>query len=124
MYKTEKPALALPESGKKEKWIAIAALACLGVIVFMMILNPAFAASDYTATITDIVQQIVNIVGTIFQVIGVILAIYAVGQLVLAFKNEDANSKSSASQLLVVAIILIAIPAIVDGLDLVSRIGS
>ena len=92
------------------------------VVVFFMAINFAWA-DGYTDEIKSVLDQMIGIVGTVFQAVGVILSIYAVGQLVLAFKNEDANSKSSASTLLVVGIALIAIPAIIDGLGLVDRIG-
>lgn len=121
--KAEPLALAHPGSSKRERRIAFAVMASLGIFVLMMILNPAFAATDYTSTIIEIVDQIVDIVCLIFQVIGVILGIYAVGQLVLAFKNEDANSKAEASRQLVVAVILIAVPGIITGLNLVNYIG-
>ena len=73
-----------------------------------------------TSTISEILGNMISVVGTIFTAVGIILAVYSVGQLILAFKNEDPDSKSRASTLLVVAIILIAFPAIVEGLDLTS----
>ena len=60
----------------------------------------------------------------IFVAVGIILAIYSVGQLILAFKNEDADSKSRASTLLVVSIILIAFPALIDFLGLTEYLNS
>ena len=63
----------------------------------------------------------IDIVGLVFSAVGVILAVYSVGQLVLAFKNEDADSKSRASTMLVVAIVLVAFPSIVKGLNLVDN---
>lgn len=81
----------------------------------------AFAADVVdTGTISEILGNMISIVGTIFTAVGIILGVYSIGQLVLAFKNEDADSKSRASTLLVVAIILIAFPTIVEGLDLVK----
>lgn len=73
-----------------------------------------------TSTISEILGNMISVVGTIFTAVGIILAVYSVGQLILAFKNEDADSKSRASTLLIVSIILIAFPAIVEGLDLVG----
>ena len=64
----------------------------------------------------------VSIIGLIFRCVGVILAVYSVGQLILAFKNEDADSKSRASTMLVVAIVLIALPSIINGLNLTAVI--
>lgn len=110
------------EKADRRRRIAFAcALAAITFVTLCLIVNPAFAS--YTNTIRDIMEDMVDIVGTIFQAVGVILSIYAVGQLVLAFKNEDANAKSSASTLLVVGIVLIAIPGIIDALNLVDMIG-
>lgn len=108
---------------KRERIIAAGTLCGVCLLAILMVLNPTFAATDYVDTIQDIMGNMVDIVGTIFQAVGVILSIYAVGQLILAFKNEDANSKSSASTLLVVGIVLIAVPGIIKALDLVDMIG-
>lgn len=94
----------------------------LAAVTFMLIVRPAFAVEGED-TVKDILTEMISIVGLVFSAVGVILAVYSVGQLVLAFKNEDADSKSRASTMLVVAVILIAFPAIVNGLDLVDKIG-
>lgn len=94
----------------------------LAVVTFMLIVRPAFAVEG-EQTVKDILTEMISIVGLVFSAVGVILAVYSVGQLVLAFKNEDADSKSRASTMLVVAVILIAFPAIVEGLNLVDKIG-
>lgn len=84
---------------------------------------PAYASEvEGSDEVREILTQMVNIVGMIFTAVGIILAVYSVGQLVLAFKNEDADSKSRASTLLIVSIILIAFPSIVEGLNLVDRL--
>lgn len=51
----------------------------------------------------------------IFKYIGWLLLAWGIGQLVLAFKNEDADSKSRAMMLIVVAIILTVIGTIFKG---------
>lgn len=94
----------------------------LAAVTFMLIVRPAFAVEG-EQTVKDILEEMISIVGLVFSAVGVILAVYSVGQLVLAFKNEDADSKSRASTMLVVAVILIAFPAIVKGLNLVDKIG-
>ncbi len=103
--------------------MTLALVAIVGGMILMMI-NPTFAATNYVTTIKNVMNNMINIVGTIFQTVGVILSVYATGQLIMAFKNEDANSKSTASTLLVVGIVLIALPGIVSTLNLVSMIGS
>ena len=94
----------------------------LAAVAFMLIVRPVFAVEG-EETVKEILEEMISIVGLVFSAVGVILAIYSVGQLVLAFKNEDADSKSRASTMLVVAVILIAFPAIVNGLNLVDKIG-
>lgn len=114
-----------PESkmSKKERIITLAALLAIVTLTMLLVVSPAFAANNYVSTIRTIMNNMVTIVGVIFQAVGAILSIYAVGQLILAFKNEDANSKSSASTLLVVGIVLIAVPGIINTLGLVNMIG-
>ena len=118
MYAKKKTASQLT---KKERKIVFCIASVILLTAFRMIITPAYAS--YTSQIQNVMTNMIGIVGTIFQAVGVILTVYAVGQLVLAFKNEDANSKSSASTLLVVGIVLIALPSIVDALGLVSMIG-
>lgn len=109
---------------KKERYFAFAMFFVITVMVMLAVINPAFAATNYVTRIRTIMNNMVTIVGVIFQAVGAILSIYAVGQLILAFKNEDANSKSSASTLLVVGIVLIAVPGIITTLGLVNLIGA
>lgn len=109
---------------KKERYFTFAMFFVIAVMVMLAVVNPAFAATNYVTRIRTIMNNMVTIVGVIFQAVGAILSIYAVGQLILAFKNEDANSKSSASTLLVVGIVLIAVPGIITTLGLVNLIGA
>lgn len=109
---------------KRERYFTFAMFFIITVMVAFAVINPAFAATNYVTRIRTIMNNMVTIVGVIFQAVGAILSIYAVGQLILAFKNEDANSKSSASTLLVVGIVLIAVPGIITTLGLVNLIGA
>ena len=109
---------------KRERYFTFAMFFIITVMVALAVINPAFAATSYVTRIRQIMNNMVTIVGVIFQAVGAILSIYAVGQPILAFKNEDANSKSSASTLLVVGIVLIAIPGIITTLNLVNLIGA
>lgn len=109
---------------KRERYFTFTMFFIIAVLVAFAVINPAFAAANYVTRIRTIMNNMVTIVGVIFQAVGAILSIYAVGQLILAFKNEDANSKSSASTLLVVGIVLIAVPGIITTLGLVNLIGA
>ena len=58
--------------------------------------------------------KLLEVITTIFRYIGILLLAWSIGMLVLAFKNEDADSKSRAMMLLVVSIILIGIEGILN----------
>ena len=76
----------------------------------------AYAANDIATTNTtmnSIVTQIIGVVLQIFMYIGIILLVWSIGMLILAFKNEDADSKSRAIMLMVVSIALIALRPLV-----------
>lgn len=68
----------------------------------------------------EVIQKMIGIICKVFRYVGVVLAVYSVGQLVMAFKNEDADSKSRATTMLVVAGILVGIDQLVEGLNLTS----
>lgn len=82
----------------------------------------AFAkGGSAAATGTSAKTLVTNMLGyvfAIFKYIGWLLLAWGIGQLVLAFKNEDADSKSRAMMLIVVAIILTVIGTIFNGLGL------
>ena len=112
---------------KKRGFSAKGMLFSSNFTVFMMTMLtmvPALASGAPTATVGEILERMISIIGMIFVAVGIILAIYSVGQLILAFKNEDADSKSRASTLLVVSIILIAFPALIDFLGLTEYLNS
>lgn len=71
---------------------------------------------------SELISKIVDLVSKIFMYIGVLLAAWSVGMLVLAFKNEDADSKSRAMMMLVVSAALIGIKPLIDGLGLMNYI--
>lgn len=76
----------------------------------------AFAKGGSTAatgtSAKTLVTNMLSYVFAIFKYIGWLLLAWGIGQLVLAFKNEDADSKSRAMMLIVVAIILTVIGTI------------
>lgn len=76
----------------------------------------AFASGTATTgTAEGLVKNMSSYVFAIFKYIGWLLLAWGIGQLVLAFKNEDADSKSRAMMLIVVAIILTVIGTIFKG---------
>jgi hypothetical protein len=102
--------------------MAIGVVALIAIMV-LMVTNVTFAeTAEYVTDIQNTLKQMINVVCTIFQAVGVILSVYAVGQLILAFKNEDADSKSRASTMLVVGIVLIAMPTLIQNLNLINNL--
>lgn len=99
-------------TGKVKQFLTVALLVSMCMVLFTFV--PAFAA----ASLSDLLNQMIGIVKAIFVAVGVILLVYSIGQLALAFKNEDADSKTRASTMLVVALVLIAFPGFIDALNL------
>lgn len=125
----EKLALAKPRFELKKDEVSreqmrgfIIAMVIITMMMMVCILNVSFADSDYASTIRDLIEKMVSIIGTIFQAVGAVLTVYSVGQLILAFKNEDADSKSRASTMMVVGVVLIALPGVIETLGLVDMI--
>ena len=77
------------------------------------LVSTSFAFASGTAE--GLVKNMLSYVFAIFKYIGWLLLAWGIGQLVLAFKNEDADSKSRAMMLIVVAIILTVIGTIFKG---------
>lgn len=94
----------------------------IALLGLMVIVHPTFAGNEAATQIASIVSQMINIIGMIFSAVGVILLVYGIGQLIMAFKNDDPDSKTRSSTLVIVSIVLICFPAIVKGLNLVEMI--
>jgi hypothetical protein len=63
---------------------------------------------------TDMVNKLISMVCTIFGLIGALLLAWAIGSLVSAFRNEDADSKSRAMQAVIVAVLLCSVKLIYE----------
>lgn len=107
-----------------KKQANILSFAFVAATAVLFAVNPTCAAVQGAAKVKEIVDQMIDIIGMIFVAAGVLLSTYSVGQLIMAFKNEDPDSKSRASTMLVVSIVLIAFPAIVKGLNLTANIAA
>lgn len=75
-----------------------------------IIANPMFVM----AGVDGMFGKLIGYVAKIFFYIGSILLIWSIGQLVLAFKNEDADSKSRAIMVLVCSLLLMSVGPIYD----------
>ena len=104
----EKDKLRIAERTMKVANIAI----CVGAAGCMA--GAAFAAPSADDAATTVLKSMIEIIEKVFKYVGVILAVYSIGQLVMAFKNEDADSKSRATTMLVVACVLIGIEKFVS----------
>lgn len=104
----------------KKQLIMGAALLCM--MAFICTITPAFAKPTVPNGLAEVVGDFVFYIGLIFQVVGVLIGVYAAGQMIMAFKDDNPDAKTRASTLLVVAFILIVMPSIIDGLGLVNYI--
>ena len=100
--KTKKIATKMEEKVEKAFAPMVTAAAALGLTPTVYADNAADGA----------LIKIINVVFKIFQYIGVVLALWGAGSLIMAFKNEDADSKTRAIMSLVVGISLIALKAL------------
>ena len=60
------------------------------------------------AGIDDMFGTLISYVFKIFFYIGAVLLAWSIGQLIMAFKNEDADSKSRAVMVIVVSCLLMS----------------
>ena len=67
-----------------------------------------------TADSEELMTGIVGAVLMLFRYIGIILLVWSIGQLVLAFKDGDGNSKTQAAMMIVVSILLIGLKTFLD----------
>lgn len=80
---------------------------------------PAKAADDALVSVT---KELLKYIGRIFKAVGVFICAYSVGQLILAMKNEDADSKSRAATQLAVGAALFIVPTLINNLNLTQYI--
>lgn len=99
----------LKEFASSNKFVLAGQKALIGAGFF--VLTPLYVFADVGDPVDPIamVTKLVSLVCSIFGLIGAVLLVWALGQLILAFKNEDADSKSRAMQVLIVAVLLCAI---------------
>ena len=108
--------MSKPNIGKRQ---LLMTAVLLGLLTAMVTICPAFAA-DAPSELTSILGTLLEYIGIIFRAIGILLAIYAFGQMILAFKDENPDAKSKSASILVVGILLIAMPSIIDALNLTN----
>lgn len=89
-------------------------LCSTGVIFGGMVGNVCYAEDD----LSKIMGNIENIVKTMFKAIGFVLVLWGAGQLILAFKNEDSDSKSRAIMSIVAGVALYGFASVATKLGL------
>lgn len=82
-------------------------------------INMGDIADDMNGQMNDALTALVGTCLNIFNIIGSILMIWAIGQLIMAFKNEDADGKGRALMIMVTSTLLISIPTIFHALLMV-----
>ncbi len=107
MVKKLKNFLCAPSKSAKFKVGIVSMLVCAIALMPM-----AFAGSD--ATLDETVNALLDTILDVFFYIGVLLLAWSVGMLVLAFKNEDADSKSRAMMMLVVSVALMGLKTLLE----------
>ena len=110
--------MSKPNIGKRQ---LLMTAVLLGLLTVLVTISPAFAAgATAPSELTSILGTLLEYIGIIFRAIGILLAIYAFGQMILAFKDENPDAKSKSASILVVGILLIAMPTIINALNLTS----
>lgn len=130
-YCTATAALAEVDGERKQEISAKVSKVFNVAVIFMTLacavgmLVPAFATGSSTTTTNNdpaatVLGKMIELIEKVFKYVGVILAVYSIGQLIMAFKNEDADSKSRATTMLVVACCLIGIATFVNTTNITS----
>lgn len=78
----------------------------------------AHANNEIEATANGFVNNLIDVISLFGKYIGAALAAWGVIQLALAFKNEDADSKSRALMLIIASIILFNCRALLNMLGM------
>lgn len=92
----------------------------LSMGVFASSTSDSIQISTEDVKAENLVAKLAGTILDIFQWIGVLLLIWSVGQVVMAFKNEDADSKSRAMMMAIVSIMLITLKTILEAIGIIS----
>ena len=71
---------------------------------------------------TDIVTNMIGIILLVFRIIGIVMVVYSIGALILAFKNEDPDSKTKNTSMMVISIILIFLETFVNASGILDKL--
>ena len=104
---------------KIKKYITIA----LPYLLFALaVIAGTIAPAQAEDALVTVTKSLLDYIGRIFKAVGVFICAYSVGQLILAMKNEDADSKSRAATQLAVGAALFIVPTLITQLNLTQYI--
>lgn len=108
----------IKEKGKYMKMAMSCAVILFGGIA---VVNPAFADGETQTQLWSTITPFINLIANIFQVIGLVMIVFASGQLIVAFKSDDPDSKVRASYTLLAGVGLVLLPIILKGLGILNK---
>ena len=82
----------------------------------------AFAANAAASEVQGILKKFTSVIYLVFQGIGFILGVYSVGTLIMAFKNDDPDSKIRSGTTLIISVVLLLFPKVVTDLGILEKI--
>lgn len=109
---------------KKIKNKAVTAMAALTAA--LMTIVPAYATNNVAIgdltnlSVNQLLGKIASIILTIAQGIGVVLLISGIFQLVMAYKDDNADAKTRGIQLAIVGVVLITFKALLQGVGILA----
>lgn len=84
----------------------------VGLMTASMSMTRVFATDatpNTDATMDSLMGQVLKIIFTIFRYVGILLLVWSIAQIVMAFKNDDADSKQKGMMIAVISIVLITL---------------
>lgn len=101
------------------------------IFIWMSVWNLFFISHGMTAVyagsrknrgekIIKVLDGAIDGICMILQGAGILILVYSMGQFFMAFKDDNAESKASATSRMAVAAVLTVLPGIIKGLDLMS----
>ena len=95
-------------------------IAAAGTGVTAAVAAPASVLAE-NADASSILSSIIGIVLGIARYVGIALLVYAIYQMIMAMKDDNADSKSRAMQLIVVSIVLIILKTIIAQISIFGK---
>lgn len=115
-------AVSVKKEMKEKERYAKMAMGCTAILFGgLAVINPAVAQSQTQTSLWNTIKPFINLVANIFQVIGFVMIVFASGQLIVAFKSDDPDSKVRASYTLLAGVGLVILPTILTGLGILNQ---